>query len=58
VATWRVSSSSPKRNALDEVAAVDEVLLAQGQEVAPVGAFRGGGDVVEAVASARMATCS
>jgi hypothetical protein len=29
-------------DALDEVAAVDEVLLAQGQEVAPVGAFRGG----------------
>ncbi len=29
-------------DALHEVAAVDEVLLAQGQEVAPVGAFRGG----------------
>ena len=31
-------------DALHEVAAVDEVLLAQGQEVAPVGAFRGGGE--------------
>jgi hypothetical protein len=44
VATWRVSSSSSKRNALHEVAAVDEVLLAQGEEVAPVGAFRGGSE--------------
>ena len=31
-------------DALHEVAAVDEVLLAQGQEVAPVGPFRGGGE--------------
>ena len=31
-------------DALHEVAAVDEVLLAQGEEVAPVGALRGGGE--------------
>ena len=31
-------------DALHEVAAVDEVLLAQDEEVAPVGAFRGGGE--------------
>ena len=31
-------------DALDQVAAVDEVLLAQGEEVAAVGALRGGGE--------------
>jgi hypothetical protein len=51
VATWFVKVPEAAEevlfDALDEVAAVDEVLLAQGEEVAAVGALRGGGEAEE-----------